>query len=352
MATLGLKIILMDIKESTLERVQRLMDKYALIGQDIDSYLDGLIYANTLKYWDYIEVDTLLSLQKPKTDFPDEKIFIVYHQITELYFSLISHEIEQICKNGKNITDEGQDLGWNEKLDVEFFIARLKRINKYFEALTRSFDIMRFGMEKEQFTKFRMSLLSASGFQTASYRYIEIASTDLKNLVHESMREELWNSDYHTQLDNIYWRRGAVVEESGEKTLTLRDFEDKYLEAFHDFADVYQPMNLWKKYKALPEEDQKNPLLIQRLRELDINVNVNWPLVHFRTAVHYIGLKHGDSKGTGGTNWEKYLPPYFQRRIFYPELWSEQEKQEWGKLWVEEVLAEGLVTEEKLKDEI
>lgn len=343
----------MDIQDSTLDRVKRLKEKYALIGQDIDSYLDGLIYANPLAYWDYIEVDTLLSLQKPKTDFPDEKIFIVYHQITELYFSLISHEIEQICKNGKNISAEGQDLGWKEELSVDFFVARLKRINKYFEALTRSFDIMRFGMEKDQFTKFRMSLLSASGFQTASYRYIEIASTDLKNLVYESMREELWEADYHEQLDNIYWRRGAVDQETGEKTLTLRDFEDKYLDAFHAFADEYQPMNLWRKYKGLSEADQKNPMLIQRLRELDINVNVNWPLVHYRTAVHYMGAgKDQDDTGTGGTNWKKYLPPRFQRRIFYPELWSDQEKQEWGKSWVEEVLAEGLVKEEKLKDEL
>jgi tryptophan 2,3-dioxygenase len=342
----------MEIKESTLDRVKRLKEKYALIGQDIDSYLDGLIYANPLTYWDYIEVDSLLSLQKPKTDFPDEKIFIVYHQITELYFSLISHELEQICKNGKNISDAGQDLGWKDNLDVNFFIERLKRVNKYFEALTRSFDIMRFGMEKEQFTKFRMSLLSASGFQTASYRYIEIASTDLKNLVHESKREELWNANYHEQLDNIYWRRGAVVADTGEKTLTLRDFENKYLADFHRFADEYQPINIWKKYQELSAEDQKNPLLIQRLRELDINVNVNWPLVHYRTAVHYMGGAAGDEKGTGGTNWKKYLPPRFQRRIFYPELWSETEIEEWGKSWVEEVLAESLKTEEKLKDEL
>ena len=333
----------MDISESTLERIKILKEKYASIGQDLDSYLDGLIYANPLTYWDYIEVDALLSLQKPKTDFPDEKIFVVYHQITELYFSLISHEIEQICKNGKNISPIGEDLGWFDKLDVNFFIARLKRINKYFEALTNSFDIMRFGMEVEQFRKFRMSLLSASGFQTASYRYIEIASTDLKYLVHETKREEFFDSDIHTQLDNIYWRRGAVVEDTGEKTLTLRDFEAKYLDEFHKFADQYQPMNLWKKYQALSTEDQNNADLIKEMRELDVNVNINWPLVHFRTAAHYL-VQKGESKGTGGTNWQKYLPPHFQKRVFYPELWSEQEMNEWGKSWVEEVFADTLKT--------
>lgn len=338
----------MELSDATLERIKILKDKYTSIGQDLDAYLDGLIYANPLTYWNYIEVDTLLSLQKPKTDFPDEKIFIVYHQITELYFSLISHEIEQICKNGKNVSEIGEDLGWFEELDPKFFVERLKRINKYFEALTNSFDIMRFGMEREQFTKFRMSLLSASGFQAASYRYIEIASTDLKYLVHESLRADLMESDIHTQLDNIYWRRGAVLEATGEKTLTLVDFEAKYLDKFHTFADQYQPINLWKKYQALSSDAQVNPSLIKEMRELDVNVNINWPLVHFRTAAHYLAQKGGESKGTGGTNWQKYLPPHFQRRVFYPKLWSQQELDEWGKSWVETVFADHLKTENKI----
>lgn len=341
----------MELSDATLERIKKLKDKYAAIGQDLDSYLDGLIFANPLTYWDYIEVDALLSLQKPKTDFPDEKIFIVYHQITELYFYLIQHELDQICRNGKNISDIGQDLGWHEKLSVDTFIQKLKRCNMYFGALTKSFDIMRLGMEKEQFTKFRMSLLSASGFQTASYRKIEIACTDLKYLVFEPKRHELWDSNINVQLDNIYWRGGAVVEDTGEKTLTLKDFEDKYMEEFHEFAEEYQPMNLWKKYQELSDADKNNPELLKELRELDVNVNVNWPLVHYRTAVHYLAQK-GGGKGTGGTNWQKYLPPRFQRRIFYPELWSEKEMEEWGKKWVEEVFADHLNTEEKLKDKI
>ena len=252
-----------------------------------------------------------MSLQKPKTDFPDEKIFIVYHQITELYFSLILHELDQVCHNGKVISDAGQDLGWNDTLDCRFFIDRLKRINMYFETLTQSFEVMRFGMEKDQFTKFRMSLLSSSGFQTAAYRRIEIACTDLKHLVLEKQREQLKDADIHEQLDNIYWRRGAIVEETGEKALTLRDFEKKYLQEFHEFADEFQPINLWLKYKTLSDQDQKNEILIAELRALDINVNVNWPLVHFRTAVHYL------SKGTGDKyNHEVLKIQGYNRRFF------------------------------------
>jgi len=328
----------MEITPEIKKRLELLREKYATIGQDLNSYLDGLIYANPIVYWDYIEVDALLSLQKPKTDFPDEKIFIVYHQITELYFSLIEHEINQICHNGKMISEIGQDLGWNEELNPDFFIARLKRCNLYFETLIKSFDVMRLGMEKEQFTKFRMALLSSSGFQTAAYRRIEIAATDLRYLVFENDRDRLWDSNIHEQLENIYWRRGAIVAETGEKTLTLKDFEDKYLSSFHDFADEYQPINIWKKFLSLSKESRENQILINELKQLDVNVNINWPLVHFRTAVHYLSKGTGKELGTGGTNWQKYLPPKFQRRIFYPELWSEKEIKDWGRKWVESVI--------------
>ena len=325
----------MEITPEIKKRLALLRDKYAAIGQDLNSYLDGLIYANPIVYWDYIEVDALLSLQKPKTDFPDEKIFIVYHQITELYFSLIEHEIDQICNNGKIISEIGQDLGWKSELESQFFIDRLKRCNLYFETLIQSFDVMRFGMEKDQFTKFRMALLSSSGFQTAAYRRIEIACTDLKYLVYERDRQRLWDADIHEQLDNIYWRRGAIVGETGEKTLTLRDFESKYLSSFHDFAALRQPINIWKKYKGLSKQDQANELLLNELKQLDVNININWPLVHYRTAVHYLAKGTGKEKGTGGTNWQKYLPPKFQRRIFYPEIWSDEEIDQWGKSWVD-----------------
>ena len=335
----------MELSEETLKRIKTLKEKYASIGQDLDSYLDGLIFANPLAYWDYIEVDALLSLQKPKTDFPDEKIFIVYHQITELYFYLAEHELKQISRNGKNISEQGQDLGWNKSLNVDYFIERLRRINQYFEALTKSFDVMRFGMEKDQFTKFRMSLLSASGFQAASYRRIEIACTDLRHLVHESKRKLMWDAEVGEQLENIYWRQGAIVESTGEKTLTLKHFEQKYFGDFQELAAEYENINLWKKYSQLPEADRKNPKLIKQLRELDVNVNINWPLVHFRTAARYLGKDKGESKGTGGTNWQNYLPPHFQRRVFYPELWSAQELEEWGKAWVDEVLADSIKTE-------
>ena len=78
----------MKFSDDVLKQLEQLEKKYKAIGQDLPSYLDGLLYSNPLDYWDYIQVETLLSLQRPRTDFPDELIFIIYHQITELYFKL------------------------------------------------------------------------------------------------------------------------------------------------------------------------------------------------------------------------------------------------------------------------
>jgi tryptophan 2,3-dioxygenase len=87
-------------------------------------------------------------------------------------------------------------------------------------------------------------------------------------------------------------------------------------------------------YKQLPEADQKNSKLIEALQHLDVNVNINWPLAHYKTAVAYLHKSPEDIAATGGTNWQKYLPPRFQKRIFFPTLWTDAEKEEWGKHWV------------------
>ena len=141
----------MKNKERIEEQIRKLEEKYKDSGQDISSYLDGLLYQRYLTYWDYIHLDTLLSLQVPRTHFPDEEIFIMYHQITELYFKLILHEQQQV------VDDKSQN--------VDFFIEKLSRINNYYKALISSFGIMVRGMDPDQFLRYRMALLPSSGLQ-------------------------------------------------------------------------------------------------------------------------------------------------------------------------------------------
>ncbi len=99
-----------------------------------------------------------------------------------------------------------------------FFLTRVTRINGYFENLIRSFDIMVAGMEHDQFLKFRMSLLPASGFQSAQYRMIEICSTDFIRLVSKDQREHFnENSPVREMFEFIYWKAGATELSSGKK---------------------------------------------------------------------------------------------------------------------------------------
>ena len=330
----------MELTKDIKEKLKKLDKKYASIGQDLPAYLDGLLYANPLHYWDYTYVDTLLSLQHPKTDFPDEQIFIIYHQITELYFKLALLELEQISNNGKKMSDDGRDMGWNDSLSPDFFVERLKRINSYFEVLTSSFGIMVNGMEKEQFLKFRMSLLPSSGFQSAQYRLIEISCSHLINLTDKEQREKLKDASIEEMAQHFYWKDGAIDIKTGKKTLMLENFEKKYMAQFIQRAHQFSDKNLMAKYQQLSVEEQQNEDLIHQLRLLDLNVNVNWPLVHYKSAVRYLSSGKEDIDATGGTNWQKYLPPRFQKRIFFPELWTKEEMNNWGRQWVVKALSE------------
>ncbi|MCX2573452.1 tryptophan 2,3-dioxygenase family protein [Pedobacter sandarakinus] len=314
----------MEFTPEILQKLSQLQEKYTAMGQDMSAYLDGLQYADFLTYWDYIHLDTLLSLQNPKTPFPDEQIFIMYHQITELYFKLTLHECKQIAEK--------------ENLTVEFFINRLKRINAYFNALTTSFQVMVDGMEKDQFLKFRMSLLPASGFQSGQYRMIEIYATDFIRLIDKSKRDELKTSSIEEQFEFIYWKFGATELASGKQTLTLKQFIQKYATQFLQLAKERKFSNFSALYQQLANGGADVKALADELRKLDLYVNVEWPLAHYKSAVRYLEKDPVDIAATGGTNWQKYLPPRFQKRIFYPFLWTGEQMEEWGKGWVLSVL--------------
>lgn len=311
--------------EITKELLEKLNQKYASLGENLTSYLEGLLHTDVTTYWDYIQLDTLLTLQKPKTNFPDETIFIMYHQITELYFKLALREFEQI--------------GEKQELTKAYFVSRVTRINRYFDALIKSFEIMIDGMDREEFLQFRMALLPASGFQSAQYRQIEIYSTDFIQLVAKDRRAQfVLSSEIADMFEHIYWKEGATESVTGKKTLTLIQFEQKYRSAFIAQGEQCRTKNLWQSYLRLSPEEQEDEEVKNVLRENDTNVNVNWPLAHYKSAVRYLARDASDIAATGGTNWQKYLPPRFQKRIFYPTLWTVEQQENWGKTWVDSSL--------------
>lgn len=287
--------------------------KYLFAGENPDTYLKGLLHAKPLTYWDYVEVETLLSLQRPRTDFKDEVVFILYHQVTELVLKMMLHEIRQL------VDDDLDEMVWVDKVN---------RLIRYTSLLINSFDIMRSGMNHSDYNLFRNSLAPASGFQSVQFRYIEIYATRLENLVSAPHKQPLGDSPTVEEcFRHIYWRDAGSLKRKGKTSVMLQLFEEKYLNDLIDLAKKVRGSTLEEKVMRMKHPSSE---LIDCLRRFDNLYNVEWPKVHLKTAAHYLDGPDGTKEATGGSAWKEYLHPKYQQRKFFPLLWSEKEKQEWG----------------------
>ncbi|MFK7900606.1 MAG: tryptophan 2,3-dioxygenase family protein [Cyclobacteriaceae bacterium] len=312
-----------ELSPKILDLITKLQEKHEGVGESLEAHLEGLLYSDYVNYWDYIGIDALLNLQKTKTKYPDEMVFIIYHQITELFFKMILHEIEQI--------------GFRENLEKTFFLNKMNRINAYYDHLLHSFNLLSIGLEAKQFMQFRTALTPASGFQSIQYRLIEVWSTQFKNLLSEEDQQHVSDeSDVEAMYENIYWKKGATVKNTAKKTLTLVQFEKKYSKLIVRKGKELADRNILSRYFHLSEKGQKDEEIIAALKQFDQHANINWPMAHYGYANKYLHKGEEVVASTGGTNWKHYLPPHFQRRMFYPTIWSEDEKANWGKDWVEE----------------
>ena len=293
--------------------LQKIEEKYEAIGQNPSVHLEGLLWAKPITYWDYIQPEALLSLQVQRTTLPDEMVFIMYHQINELLFKMILWEINQVSRA--------------ESITASFFSEKLGRISRYFDILSDSFTVMGDGMELEQYLKFRNTLTPASGFQSAQYRLIEFASTELINLIDFRFRATIdRNTPYEHAYNHLYWQAAGKDHNTGKKSTLIQLFEEKYKAHFLHEMETYNTTNLYTKFKQLPEAVRNDAELVKMMRHYDYTVNIKWVMAHYHAAAKYLG----SGEATGGSDWRKYMLPKYQRRIFFPSLWSEDELKHWG----------------------
>jgi len=296
------------------ELIKQIEEKYKALGQNPETYLKGLLHSKPLNYWDYTQVEALLSLQIPRTNFADEMIFIIYHQVTELMLRLVRHEIEQIV--------------FSDNLETNIFAEKIERCNRYTEILTSSFAVMSRGMNYEDYNKFRLSLAPASGFQSVQFREIEFYTTDIINLVKAEFKEKV--TTIESAFDYLYWLDAGLDRRTGKKSLTLLQFEEKYLKHLIELATKSTKINIAQKFSTINTNDKNYSSLKESLRKFDYLFNIKWPLTHLETAESYLiegGVKRA---ATGMSDWQKYLHPSYQRRIFFPTVWSEDELKNWG----------------------
>ncbi len=313
-----------NIDEDLLGQVIFLQEKSKSQGLNFMSQVESLRHTKNVNYWDYIKLDTLLSLQQPRTIIPDEMIFVTYHQISELFFKLILSEMEQIIYS---------------KIDAKTFIDKIERINRYYEQLVNSFDIMVDGMNHHQFMTFRKALAPASGFQSIQYRLIELHATPIFNLVNSDYRDAITIFDNVAFLyEKTYWKQGAIEIDTGKKDLSLVDFEQKYDKILLNKAIELESDTVWSIFCKFEFSGNQIDDCVEAMKKFDVLANIKWKLVHLKAAMRHLNQGNQHAKSTGGTNWRKYLPPRYQRVIFFPELWNKEEIELWGKNYTYELI--------------
>ncbi|MEW7279832.1 tryptophan 2,3-dioxygenase family protein [Aquimarina sp. 2201CG1-2-11] len=300
------------MQTSNSDIYQSIEEKYLKLGSPSRTHLKGLLHAKEVNYWSYIQLETLLSLQNPKTHFEDEEVFIIYHQITELVLKLVLNEIKQITRE--------------EQVSASLLTAKLPRIIRYIELLINSFGIMQEGMNYEDYNTFRSALAPASGFQSVQFRCIELYCTSLENLI--TFKDKI--SEHHTiedLMELLYWKAAGYNPKTGKKSLTLQQFEEKYASNLLQLAKERRGHTLNDIFQNL---STPSATLLQQMRAFDYLYNIKWPRVHLATASHYLETNEKSKAATGGSEWKKYLDPKYQRRIFFPTVWSQEELTNWA----------------------
>ena len=102
------------------------------------------------------------------------------------------------------------------------------------------------------------------------------------------------------------------------------------MDDFIVFMKTYNTKNLWARFTSLSKKAQSDLKLVNAMRHYDHTVNVLWVMAHYDAAAKYLDSGDEAAEATGGSDWKKYMHPKYQRRIFFPDLWSQDELDNWG----------------------
>lgn len=252
-----------------------------------------------LTYSQYLKVDELIQLQDPKSKTEhDEMLFIVIHQVYELWFKQILHEMALLNKN-LNAGETYQGL------------FNLKRILTILKTIVGQVDILE-TMTPLQFASFRGLLETSSGFQSLQFRKIEFMLGHKRDRMLEHFKSE---QTHYDDLKKVYSE--PTIYDAFLKHLQIKKYA---IPAALLNRDVTQPIeeNL-ELQKILMDIYKKDPLISQlceRLVDLDEGLQ-EWRYRHVKMVERTIGVK----MGTGGSPGAEYLKRTLFQPVF-PDLWS------------------------------
>jgi tryptophan 2,3-dioxygenase len=252
-------------------------------------------------YGDYLQLNQILSAQKPNTFEHDEMLFVIVHQASELWMKLSIHELNAAIQHVQR-----DDLG-----PVLKNLARVSRIQTQ---LTQSWDILS-TMTPMDYSAFRNSLGKASGFQSYQYRRLEFIIGNKNASMIEVHKRDI---DIYAMLQRTL--NAPSLYDETLRLLSRRGFgvPTEYLD--RDWSQPYQASKqvaaAWLSVYHSKDEFWDLYELAERLLDLDHKFQL-WRFSHMKTVERIIGYK----RGTGGTSGVAYLSKALEL-CFFPELWS------------------------------
>lgn len=259
-----------------------------------------MAFSGKMSYGDYLGLETILRSQAPLSNAPDELLFIIQHQTSELWMKLMLHELE-----GARTA-----IGEDHMPEAMKLLARVSRI---MEQLNSAWDVLR-TMTPSDYTQFRDSLGLSSGFQSLQYRLIEYALGN-RNLAmirpHEHVPEnvdllhqELAKPSLYQVVLSFAQRQGLDVPDH-----VIANPSDK------PHGEVPEIVDLWQKVYRDPAQYWALYEVGEKLVDLEDYFR-RWRFNHVTTVERVIGFK----RGTGGTGGVTYLKRMLEVELF-PELW-------------------------------
>jgi tryptophan 2,3-dioxygenase len=255
--------------------------------------------AERLTYASYLRIDDLVALQQPQSEpqHHDEMLFIIIHQIYELWFKQMLHELEAAIRY----------LDGDDALRTTRALARVHAIQRVLE---QQVDVLE-TMTPYEFNAFRSLLNPASGFQSAQFRELEFLcgvgkTAHLQHLDHRAAERD--RLERRLQQPTIYDALRALLARRGYATGTHDDLIATF-KAIYDDADKH--VDLYVLLEAMIEFDERFLL---------------WRGRHVRMVERMIGQK----PGTGGSLGVRYLQTTLEKK-FFPELW--EVRTELGSAW-------------------
>jgi tryptophan 2,3-dioxygenase len=243
-----------------------------------------------LTYGSYLKIEELLALQRPQSvpEHHDELLFIIIHQVYELWFRQLLHEIEAAMRH----------LAADEVLKAQ---KNFRRVHAVQLILEQQVDVLE-TMTPQEFNAFRDLLNPASGFQSAQFREIEFlcgaVKTDYLSFLEPTeperarLERRLAEPTLYDALKGLLARRGFAADSHDELLVTYRTI----YEESDRYYDLY--------------------LLLEDFIEFDERFLL-WRGRHVRMVERMIGMK----PGTGGSLGVRYLETTLSKK-FFPELWE------------------------------